>query len=84
MISDILPHSKSPHHFPFSLFTVLFLFRNETEKIKKYTKSHIFFFKKKKKDVFSSILKKLFSCCRDIVKKKKKLYTLHLMFQYIS
>ena len=52
MISDILPHSKSPLHFPFSLFTVLFLFRNETEKIKKYTKSHIFFFKKKKKRCF--------------------------------
>ena len=49
MISDILPHSKSPLHFPFSLFTVLFLFRNETEKINKCTKSHIFPLKKKKK-----------------------------------
>ena len=73
MISDILPHSKSPHHFPFSLFTVLFLFRNETEKIKKYTKSHIFFFKKKKKRCFFLHFKETLQLLQRHCKKKKKI-----------
>ena len=45
-----------------------------------YEVTHFSF--KKKKKVFSSTLKKLFSCCRH--RKKKKLYSLRLMFQYIS